>query len=148
MSAPLDKLHDFYQPTPPAWTPQTIGWYILFAVADLLILWMIVHNIRRWFANRYRRDALRELAALPPDQFSTLLKRTALAAWPRDKVASLSGEAWLRFLCETSGGGLFQGAPGNLIEDAALRPLVLSSEDERELRRLAAQWIRRHRVPA
>jgi Domain of unknown function (DUF4381) len=146
MTAPLDKLHDFYQPPPPAWIPQTIGWYVLFVCAGVLILWIGMHLIRKWFANRYRRAALRELAFLPPDQFSGLLKQAALAAWPRDKVASLSGDAWLNFLSETAGNRDFHCAPGNRIEEVALRPTALPVEDEQELRRLAAEWIRRHRV--
>src|SRR6202041_1256497 len=97
VAAPLDNLHDFYQPPPPAWTPQTIGWYVVFAVIALLAMWMTIHTLRRWLANRYRREALRELALLQPEQFSTLLKRTALSAWPRDRVASLSGDTWLKF---------------------------------------------------
>ena len=148
MNAPLDKLHDFYQPAPPAWTPQTVGWYVVFVIAGLLILWTIVHNVRRWLRNRYRREALRELALLQPDQFSRLLKRTALTAWPREKVASLSGEAWLQFLGESSKGDVFHREPGNHIEELALRSETLSSHDEPELRRLAAEWIRRHRVQA
>jgi hypothetical protein len=146
MTAPLDKLHDFYQPPPPSWTPQTIGWYVVFAIVGLLALWMTIHTLRRWLANRYRREALRELALLQPDQFSTLLKRTALSAWPREKVASLSGEAWLNFLNETADSSIFQRTPGNRIEEVALRPATLSGNDEQELRRLTAEWIRRHRV--
>ena len=148
MNAPLDKLHDFYQPAPPAWTPQTVGWYVVFAIAGLPILWMIVHNVRRWLRNRYRRKALRELALLQPDQFSTLLKRTALTAWPREKVASLSGEAWLEFLNKTAGADTFRHAPGNQIEEIALRQAALSGDDERALRGIASEWIRRHRVQA
>jgi hypothetical protein len=146
MTAPLDKLHDFYQPPPPAWAPQTIGWYVLFTMAGLVVIWLTFRGIRRRLANRYRREALRELATLPADQFSTLLKRTALAAWPRVSVASLSGEAWLSFLSETSGSNLFHRAPGSSIEEVALRPGVLSAEDEQRLRALAGEWIRRHRV--
>jgi len=77
MTAPLDKLHDFYQPSPPAWTPQTIGWYVVFVLFGLLIVWLIFRTVRHWMRNRYRREALRELAATSPDQFSTLLKQTA-----------------------------------------------------------------------
>jgi uncharacterized protein DUF4381 len=47
MPAPLDKLHDFYQPPQPAWIPQTAGWYVVFAIAGLLIVWAIIHAIRR-----------------------------------------------------------------------------------------------------
>ena len=146
MTAPLDNLHDFYQPPPPAWTPQTIGWYVVFAVIALLAMWMTIHTLRRWLANRYRREALRELALLQPEQFSTLLKRTALSAWPREKVASLSGEAWLNFLNESAENNSFHQTPGNRIEEIALRSQTLSGEDERTLRKITAEWIRRHRV--
>ena len=146
MSSPLDRLHDFYQPAPPVWTPQTIGWYVLFAIAGLLVVWLTVHAIRRWFANHYRREALRKLALLPPIQFSALLKSTALAVWPREKVASLTGVAWLEFLNKACADELFATAPGNRIEEIALQPAALSSEEEQQLRQLAAEWVRRHRV--
>lgn len=148
MNAPLDKLHDFYQPAPPAWTPQTVGWYVVFAIAGLAVLWFLVRSVQRWFRDRYRREALRELKELPPEQFSTLLKRTALSAWPREKVASLSGEVWLEFLNKTAGADTFRHAPGNQIEEIALRQSALSGEEERALRGITAQWIRRHRVQA
>ena len=148
MTGPLDKLHDFYQPPPPAWTPQTIGWYVVFAVAGLLIVWMAVRSIRRWLRNRYRREALRELGSAQPEHFSALLKRTALWVWPREKVASLSGEAWLTFLNRTAAGELFRDSPANRVEEVAIRAISLSGNDEQLLRTATAEWIRRHRVQA
>jgi Domain of unknown function (DUF4381) len=144
----LEKLHDYYQPAPPAWTPQTIGWYVLFGIVAILLLWTAIHVVRSWLANRYRRDALRELVAATPDQFSALLKRTALAAWPRERVASLNGDSWLNFLAETSSIESFRNAPGNHVEELALCSGSVSAEDERTIRALAAEWIRRHRVQA
>jgi hypothetical protein len=148
VSAPLDKLHDFYQPPPPSWMPQTIGWYVVFAVGAAAAIWIAVHFIRKWLANRYRREALRELPLLPPEQISALLKRTALEAWPREKVASLSGDAWLAFLNTSAGEDLFRAMPASLIEELALRSSRLSSEEEQAVRHVAATWIRRHRVQA
>jgi hypothetical protein len=148
MTAPLDKLHDFYQPPPPSWMPQTIGWYVLFTIIGLLLLWFGIHSIRKWLADRYRREALRELPTIPIDQLSALLKRTALSAWRRERVASLNGKEWLGFLDASSSERGFDRAPGNRIEDVALHRTALSEQDERELRRLAAAWIRRHRVQA
>ena len=148
MSGPLDKLHDFYQPPPPAWTPQTIGSYVVFGIFGIAVMWLTIHYFRRWLRNRYRREALRELALLPPEQFSTLLKRTALAVWPRERVASLSGQAWLGFLDETGGSDGFVQSPGNRIEEIALRQMTLARDDEQALRAITAEWIRRHRVPA
>ena len=148
MTAPLDKLHDFYQPPAPPWTPQTVGWYVVFAIIGLLLMWCVVHLIHRWNANRYRREALRELTLAPADGISALLKRAALSAWPREKVAPLSGDAWLSFLSTTSSDDSFQRSPGNRLEEIALRPAALSSEDEEGLRKIAEHWIRRHRVQA
>jgi hypothetical protein len=147
MTAPLDKLHDFYQPPPPSWRPQTIGWYAVFAIAALLVLWFAGHLIRRWIADRYRREALHELAQVRPEQLSELLKRTALSLWPSESVASLSGDAWLKFLDESAHSNLFQSAPASLLEEIALRPVSLSSEEESALRNAAATWIRKHRRP-
>jgi hypothetical protein len=146
MSAPLDKLHDFYQPPAPAWTPQTAGWYVLFVMVGVLVIWMAVHQVMGWFANRYRRAALRELDLLPATEFSALLKRTALAVWPRERVASLSGAEWLKFLNEAAGDEGFHSPPADRIEEIALQAATLSNEDEHTLRERVATWIRRHRV--
>ncbi len=83
-----------------------------------------------------------------PAQFSALIKRTALAAWPREQVASLSGDDWLNFLNQTAKTESFQTAPGNRIEELALRTSDTSAEDEQALRAIIANWIRRHRVQA
>jgi hypothetical protein len=144
----LDKLHDFYQPAPVSWTPHTVGWYIVFGMVALLLLWFAVREGRRWMRNRYRREALRELASTQPEQLSALLKRTALAAWPREQVASLSGDRWIGFLVESSAIHSFQETPGNRIESIALATTSLSPEERDHLRDLAVQWIRRHRVQA
>jgi Domain of unknown function (DUF4381) len=144
----LDKLHDYYKPAPPTWTPQTTGWYVLFAIGVLLLLWLAIRIIRHWLENRYRREALRKLAVATPDQFSALLKRTALAVWPREKVASLSGDAWLKFLGDAAATESFRSTPGNRIEDVALSRSAVSVQDAQVLRAIAAEWIRRHRVQA
>lgn len=148
MTTPLDKLHGFYQPAPPPWTPQTIGWYCAFAIVAIVVVWIFAQAIGGWLRNRYRREALHELPSLKSNEFSALLKRTALSAWPREKVASLSGMEWIRFLNSTLRSGGFLDAPGNHIEDLAFHPAELSVEEEQQLRALAAKWIRRHRVRA
>jgi Domain of unknown function (DUF4381) len=147
-STALDKLHGFYQPSPVPWTPHTLGWYIIFGILALLVVWLTIWEISNWRRNRYRREALRELASTSPEQLSGLLKRTALAAWPREQVASLSGDKWIGFLAESSAIPSFRESPGNLIEQIAFAPSSLSSKDEVVLRDLSAQWIRRHRVQA
>jgi hypothetical protein len=142
----LDQLHDFYQPPPPAWMPQTVGSCVIFGLLLLLAAWSAWRIWARWRVNRYRRAALRELDNSEVAAVPALLKRTALAAWPRDEVASLSGQAWIEFL--ESHGGLFTKDTGRLLLDLDYQGTVPQPEDEQAIRQAASEWIRRHRVRA
>lgn len=87
------------------WMPQTPGWYLVLAAAGLLIGRRGWREARRWYRNRYRREALRRLAAmsqLPAGQqviaANRLLKAVAITAASRDAVAGLEGEDWRSWL--------------------------------------------------
>ena len=71
------------------------------------------------------------LAALP-----ALVKRCALAAWPREQVASQSGAEWAQFLLAHAGHAL-HGAQ-------ALAPLVrdIQYHDQRALKRVSPNDVR------
>ncbi|HZS56354.1 MAG TPA: DUF4381 domain-containing protein [Bryobacteraceae bacterium] len=142
----LNKLHGFYQPEPPSWMPQTIGWYVVFALIVLLAAWAAWRMFARWRHNRYRRDALRELELAKSAEIPALLKRTALAAWPREQVAALSGEGWLAFLEKHGGRSEFSNSAGHLLLELDYRARTPTKEEEHILREAAADWIRRHRV--
>jgi len=144
--ADLSKLHDFYQPSPPSWMPQTAGWYVLFGLALIVVAFVAVRSLRRWWGDRYRRDALREIRDAPVAQLSEILKRTALASWPRPHVASLTGKQWTDFLADSSGLNGFRSAPGDQIESVAFSGLTLSPSDQRHMKELAADWVRLHHV--
>ena len=97
----------------------------------------------RWQADRYRREALALLEKSEPSMISPLLKRVAVTAWPRERTADLSGEAWLDFLDRSGGMTSFRNGPGAMMEAAVYDPSA--SADPAELRKLAAEWIRNHR---
>jgi Domain of unknown function (DUF4381) len=145
-SSPLDKLHDFYQPQPPSWVPQTIGWYFVLALLLLLVAWGAWHVFESWRRNRYRREALREIEGVDIAAIPALLKRTALAAWPREEVASLSGEAWLQFLAKHGNDNSFTDGVGRCLLDLDYRGARLQPAEEAAMRESASNWIRRHRV--
>lgn len=145
---PLAGLHGFYQPTPPSWAPQTWGWYVLFALLALAVLWLAWRVYAWWRRNRYRRYALRELADADIHAIPELLKRTALAAWPRETVASLSGSSWVTFLAETAGDKSCGKSFARALVDVDYRDTVVSPQDELNLRKAAEEWIRKHRVHA
>lgn len=140
-------------PLPPAVSllPQT--WPARIAVAAALVVTVValVWLVRHWWVNRYRRRALAELDSIahaPADDGSAarvalLVRRTALAVFPREQVAALSGDAWLAFLDRSYGGSGFSAGPGRDLEIAAYRP---AGPDARLPARidLVRQWIKVH----
>lgn len=104
-SSPV-RLHDLYEPPPVPFSFEAPGWYVLGGILLIGATLVTIIRIRRYIKNRYRRDALRELnnmdhAAEIFPQLFVVLKRTAIFAFGREKVAPLYGTAWLSFLEKT-----------------------------------------------
>ena len=148
----LDLMHGLVMPEPVPWLPQTPGWSIVLGwlVAVLLLAaWQIVKRRRR---NRYRRDALAELEAIAArrdiepaesaQRIATVLKRTALVAFPRADVAALYGKDWAKFLSETADNDAQIADAADMLATAAYRP----DADPDALTRPARRWIRLHRA--
>jgi hypothetical protein len=145
----LDQLHDIVEPPPVSMMPATWGWAVvgaaMLAVLGLL-LWLYARHRR---ATAYRRAALAELDMLAPRleagdatalaAAETLLRRTALAAFPRAQVATLTGSDWLAFLDRT--GGDF-AAVGPALAAAPYAPAP--AFDGAAALRAARHWIARH----
>lgn len=160
--AALQKLADIAVPPPVSWMPRTWGWAVLAAALLALIGWLVVRGARRYAANRYRREGLSELdrieAKLADDgergkalaAMPELLKRVALAAWPRTEVASLSGPSWVAFLHAHGGTVGFPDAAARLLDDLEYRcPAPPMSVDEaRNIVGALRNWIEGHVVSA
>lgn len=159
--ASLDNLHDIVAPPPVPWWPPAPGWWIVGAVIAYLVAWGAVRALHAWQQSRYRREALRALRGIEREaasadarpqalrQLGELLKRTALSAWPREQVASLTGHAWWSFLDRTSNMHDFvDTGAGAVIEQAAYDDRAAAGVDGRRFTELAISvenWIRRHR---
>ncbi len=109
--APLRAIH---LPDPIGWWPLAPGWYLL-AFCLMMGLVALLMWLHRCYSNgQAKREALRLLSAyqqqyrphintqLTSARLSELLKRVALAYYPRTKVAGLRGDEWIAFLDETS----------------------------------------------
>lgn len=142
---PLAALRPLHPPAPIDWWPPAPGWWLLAAVLLLLsaLAW--------WYQRRtaLRRAALGELRRLErnePDAtrlatgVNQLLRRVALARFPRRQVAALSGDAWLRFLDAHAGGTEFSSGPGKVLATAPFAPVC--QLERTALLALARQWIR------
>jgi hypothetical protein len=162
--AALQKLADIAVPGPVSMMPQTWAW----AVLGILILALLAWGLVRWHhhreANRYRTEALdaltgieraldngatpaETLPAIPP-----LLKRVALAAWPRLQVASLAQSRWIEFLRTTERAPEIPQSLAALLNDVEYRAptalAAISTGDARACVKIARDWIEKHRVSA
>ena len=109
----LDLMHGLAMPEPVPWILQTRGWWLVAGWLAVVSGLAVIKIISRRRQNRYRREAIDQLrqiesvAAQDPAaaavEIALLLKRTALAIYPRQQVAHLYGSDWARFLCETAG---------------------------------------------
>jgi hypothetical protein len=158
----LEKLHEILLPDPASWMPRTVGWYLVFGLIVVVIGWWVYSRFQHYRKNRYRKFALAELHIIERElqqpekrakalvQIPVLLKRTALAAFPRSDVAGLSGEKWLAFLDKTMGGKEFTGAEGRLLPEVAYAPPTRGEAVPREsvekLLNLVRRWIKMHAI--
>jgi hypothetical protein len=142
--AALSNLRDLALPPSVPWWPPQLGWWVIGAGVLALASLGVVSLLRHHRANAYRREALRALPDTPIPALAELLKRTALAAYPRTMVAGLTGQDWLAFLQRTAG---FPPAAGVSLTRIALDPSKRVDLDEaRGLRSAVTHWIRHHRA--
>jgi hypothetical protein len=159
----LKGLADVVVPDPVSWSPQTWGWWVLAAVLLVGALLLGIRRARRFLADRYRREALEACAVLETSldsesrrpaavaEMAVLLKRTALSAWPRGEVASLSGAAWIDFLRRHGGRARVDEPIARLLDAAEYEPGSLASVspgDAHACARAIRNWIECHRVSA
>lgn len=152
----LANLHDIVLAPPVSWWPPAPGWYVLAFVIAALVIALAWRARRRWLARRYRVQALTELRAIrldPTDpataaaNMMTLLKRTALAAYPRQQVAGLSGADWWSFLDQGIGGEDFRERLGPVMSGLVYsdtRNADATAADIEQLAAAAERWIRSH----
>lgn len=134
----LSELQDIVLPVAPSFWPPAPGFWML-----LFMLMLVVISVWRWWHILRMRNAYREAGLEMLDQARTVhdvslvLKRVALAAWPRDEVASLYDSEWTDFLNSSCAQCQFE-------------PHGWCKPDEKadpELLRTASDWIRQHRIP-
>lgn len=138
----LAMLQEIPVPDPVPMWPQTPAWAVVAALLIAATVAMTRRIAARRQAEAYRKAALAELAGAgdDPARIAALLRRAALAAYPRDQVAGLHGPDWLGFLDDSFPGSGFRDGPGQVLATAAYRDTPPCAE----LTGLARDWIRTH----
>jgi hypothetical protein len=155
-------LRDIVIPDPVGlWPPAPFVW-VLLGAGCLGLAVLIWRGVVRWRARAYRREGLARLsqiegrllargeAAAALADLSVLLKRVALAAFPRRQVAPLYGENWLAFLDSSCQEVSFKNGPGRLLASAMMAApdaMQISTDDCIQLVKLTRAWINDHHVP-
>ncbi|MDH3505010.1 MAG: DUF4381 domain-containing protein [Nitrospirota bacterium] len=150
-SSPLQELRDVHLPDPISLWPPAPGWWIIFGVVvagAIVSLWILTYRRQ----TRARRLAMTELGAIKQhydthrdDQWlvqrlSAIVRRYAMATFPRTEVAGLVGISWLRFLDRTGRTNQFTDGVGNLLSSGPYQPQAAVSAAE--LVPLVEHWIR------
>jgi hypothetical protein len=149
------QLRDIHLPGPPDFWPPAPGWWLLTAVVLALAAW---GGMLAWRQIKIRRQRSRILALLEqmersspaaatPEflaQLSGLTRRLALMRFPRQEIASLTGQDWLRFLDGTGGEGQFSQGPGRVLAQGPYMRELPDDIDCRALTSLIRQWITRN----
>jgi hypothetical protein len=144
VSDPLAALRPLHTPEAVGWWPPAPGWWLLAGLVVLLL------GAGWWYHRRtaLRRAALGELRRLErlesaDSRFAAgvnqLLRRVALACFPRQQVAGLSGEAWLQFLDSRARAKGFCRGPGRVLATGPFAPVC--TLDRAALGDLARRWI-------
>jgi hypothetical protein len=133
----LNNLRDIVPPdAPPLWPLATEAWLLLVILASIATI-LIYQRRQAKKRYAYRLDGLALLDGVSTvHDVSVVLKRVALAAYPREQVASLYGEDWATFLRQTCHRRDYSLIAQTNPDDPASREVI----------QLADGWIKHHRV--
>jgi hypothetical protein len=148
------ELRDIHLPEPISWWPPAPGWWFLLGLIALIIvaLFLFRHyqkkkalkkqvlaefeNICHQYGDDKNQTALVQ-------SLSILLRRTCISFYPRSEAASLTGEAWLRFLDDTGQEKNFSSEHGRLIASAPyLSENTKLDIDTEKLIQLCRRWLK------
>lgn len=152
MDPQLLQLKDIHLPGSPDIWPLALGWWLLLAVLLGLVFWFILVVKKYINIQRHKRMLFEELAQLEiklkssPNkthvaETNILLRRLALAYYPNQKVASLTGSDWLQFLDESGNTQNFSKGAGRILIDAPYRSGELENYNGDEFIPLIRSWV-------
>ena len=145
-----DDFNEVVSPDAVNWWPQTPGWYVVGAVLVFFLLRYSWRRLRYWYRNRYRKEARNRLQNLSQTgnaaaAINQVLKLSALAAFDRTDVASLSGQQWANFLNSRCTEPVFEPAQCQLLAEAVYIQGQLDEEQHRALVQSSLRWLDTHR---
>jgi len=148
------QLHDIHLPDDPNMWPLAIGWWILIVLAVILICLLFLKLKKYLYLKKHKRmlrneyDVLEKKLSTAPDksliaETNVLLRRLALAYYPEQNIASLTGSDWLTFLDGSGNTHDFSRGAGRILIDAPYRSSQLENYNGDEFIPLIRNWVNR-----
>ncbi len=156
-AAPDVQLADIHLPASPGFWPPAWGWWLVLALA-LMLLVLLALKWRRYRQRKQRQqqvlEALKQLELRLQKEKNTaaiaelniLLRRLALMHYPRQRVASLTGQQWLQFLDESGQMQDFTQGAGQLLAAAPYQAGMPESADLDALVKAVRKWVKQMAV--
>lgn len=155
----LRELHDVTIPDSVSWVPQTIGWKILGVVLLLVAFYLTYRLALRWWNNRYRKEALKEIELLDArDKNSTERTFKVLKVVLRylgSSNAKLFGQSYVNRLnaylpvsagTSANSNAFFADEVSGLWMQSLIDPKVrLTFEQRLEVIQTAMMWLKLHK---
>jgi len=153
-----DPVGKLIEPAPVPFSFGAPGWYVVWGLALILLIFCIYLLVMHYKSNRYRRQALLFLANTE-DKFSArqafgelvyethmLIKRIAMSRYGRRKVSGLRGDEWTSFINTTWREKSFNNDDDELLSQSIYKPLVpVSTEQATAFTKKARRWIKKHK---
>ncbi|MEE9309835.1 MAG: DUF4381 domain-containing protein [Cocleimonas sp.] len=125
-------LQDIHLPAAADFWPLAFGWWLVLALFIALIGWLGYKALQYKKHKEYRAaiyaqfDVLGNKLEKNPNnttiaEANTLLRKLAIHYYPRTKIASLTGENWLKFLDESGDTQAFSRGAGRILIEAPYR---------------------------
>ncbi len=146
-------LKDIHTPGLPEFWPPAPGWWLV-AILTITLLILGSFALRRYLQQRrQQRQVLALLTQLEETfdpaqaahhlgELSILLRRVAITRYPRQQVAALTGDEWLKFLDQTGGNGQFSNGPGQILATGPYQTNI--TIDIEKLLPLLRSWIKQN----
>ncbi len=147
------QLKDVHLPAVPDWWPLSVFGYGFILFVLVVLICSGLYLMKKWLRGRARRKALKQINIYKNTprvnntktiaNLSILLRRVALAYYPRHEVAGLTGAAWLEFLDKTGETEIFTKEIGDLLLYAPYQKKA--DADYSELLNTIELWIQQRK---
>ncbi len=98
----IENIGELIEPEKLEMTFSTPGWYAVYVLVCLIIVFIIYKSILHWRKNKYRRSAISKIKnqkdTISVSDINEIIKIVAIQSYERKDVANLSLESWVEFL--------------------------------------------------